>query len=341
MPKVEEALPSLEEWGKKWNKKTHKHVVFDPEDTNLIPEALSTEIPALDKMLGGGFCRGRTTTIFGEPSSGKTLLAQLLIASAQRQGGKCMFFDIERTYDPRWFRMTGVDTDDDALIVVRPANLEQAFDMLQDALSNLKPDVIVVDSIPALTPKTVLDADMEKQVFRGVHARKVTEGMSLCTQANVNTALVFINQTRISMGIKFGNPESLPGGKGIRFYSSVLIRTRRGTWLYDTGEGTGMDEWEEDTDKPKTGFTLKLRAEKNKLAPPFQECAFDFHFDGTVDWTNSLVHEALVKGVIISPSKGYFEIPELYEGKIHGRAKVEDILRQDKDLKDKVLERTL
>jgi recombination protein RecA len=268
MAKHEQPLPSLSEWGKVWNTKTKRSATFDPEDDDLIPEALSTEIPALDAMLGGGFCRGRTTTIFGEPSSGKTLLSQLLIAAAQRQGGRAMFFDVERTYDPRWFRMTGVDTDYEKLIVVRPANLEQSFDMLSDALVKVKPDVIVVDSIPAMVPKAILDADMEKQDFRGVHARKITEGMGQCTQDNTNTVLVFINQTRIAMNVRFGSPESLPGGKGIRFYSSVLLRTRRGTWLYDSGEGTDMDEWEEDTEKPKIGFTLKLRAEKNKLAPP-------------------------------------------------------------------------
>ncbi len=341
MVKKDEALPSLTEWGKGWNKKARRSVTFDPEDDDLIPDALSTEIPALDAMLGGGFCRGRTTTIFGEPSSGKTLLSQLLIAAAQRQGGKAMFFDIERTYDPRWFRMTGVDTNEDKLLVVRPANLEQSFDMLSSALTKVKPDVIVVDSIPALVPKAILEAEMEKQDFRGVHARKVTEGMGQCTQDNINTVLVFINQTRIAMGVKFGSPESLPGGKGLRFYSSVLLRTRRGTWLYDDAEGTDMDEWEEDTEKPKTGFTLKLRAEKNKLAPPFQECAFDFRFDGTVDWTSELVHLALTKKIIISPSQGYFEIPGKYEGKIHGRGKLESIIKNDPILNAMIMEEAL
>ena len=339
--KKEADLPTLEEWGKKWNKKVRREVVFDPDDDDLVPVALPTEIPALDKMLGGGFSRGRTTTIFGEPSSGKTLLSQLLIASAQRQGGKAMFFDIEHTYDPRWFEMTGVDINEEKLIIIRPANLEQSFDMITEALSDMRPDVIVVDSIPALTPKVMLDTEMEKQDHRGIQARKVTEGMRLCTQANVSTALIFINQTRIDMNKKFGDPMSLPGGKGIRFYSSVMIRTRSGAWIYDEGDGSPMQEWEKDVDKPKIGFKLKLRTEKNKLAPPFQECFFDFGFDGTVDWTSSLVHEGLMKGVIISPTKGYFEVPGLLEGKIHGRPKLEEIIRNDIDLRDKILERAI
>jgi len=329
----------LEAWGQRWNKKLKVEVAFDPSAQVLQPGFVPVEIPAVDEILGGGFARGRTSMIFGEASAGKTLLAQLLIAAAQRQGGRALFFDVERTFHPGWFAMTGVDvTDPEKLLVVRPRNLEQAFDLITDALEELRPEVLVLDSIPALIPSAVLKAKMEDKDFRGVTARKVTEGIGKCTQANTSTALVMINQLRVSMGVTFGNPESLPGGKALRFYASLLLRMRRGKWLTDKGDPLDFTDVEDDKDAKRIGFMLRMRTEKNKLAPPQQETELRFTFDGVVDVLSSNVHLALVHGVISSPSAGYFDVPGVV-GKVHGRAALDELLRGDSEAYERVLDR--
>ncbi|KKM65432.1 hypothetical protein LCGC14_1491390 [marine sediment metagenome] len=333
-----ESVQSLANWTAGWNKKAGRKVVFDPEDKILIPEGIHLGIPAVDNMLGDGFPRGRTTIFLGEASSGKTLLAQLLIAAAQKEGGTCMFFDIERTFDPRWFKATGVDINSDKFIVARPRNLEETFEMVIDALEKVRPDVIVVDSIPALVPRAIMETRMEKERM-GLTAKRISDGVKLCTQTNQDCVLVFINQPRISLGVTFGNPETMPGGKQLLFSSTILVRTRRGAWiLEDDDEKENMDG---DTKKEKNraGFILKLRTERNKIFRPFEDSTLEFRFDGSIDWISSLVHDALVAGTITSPSKGYFE-SGLWEGKIHGREKVETMIRKDKELKDELTRRT-
>ena len=329
-------VADLDTWAKTWNKKARGTLlVFDPRAEELQAGAVPLEIPAVDDMLGGGIPKGRITIFVGEAASGKTLLAQLVIAAAQRAGGRALFFDIERTFDRKWWSLTGVQTDDpEKLVVVRPRNLEQAFDMACDALEKVRPDVLVLDSIPALVPKAVLDADMEKQDFRGVTARKVTAGVQNLVQFNQDTAVILINQLRVNMGIKFGNPESMPGGKGLRFYTSLIVRTRRGAWITDAGDGLDFNEVEDEDSKEaqRIGFTLRLRTEKNKLAPPWQESDLDFRFNGTVDWVGSLVHLALQRGVIAQPSPGYFNVPGV-TNKVHGRSTLEQQIRADDALR--------
>ena len=327
-------LGDFDLWQKKWNRLVKRRVVFEPRDEELEVKVIPTGIPAFDEILGPsqqtekGFPRGRTTIIVGEPSTGKTLVAQLLVAAAQRQGGRALVFDIERTFDPRWAALTGVDLASDKLMIVRPVNLEQTFDLVCSALEELQPEVLVVDSIPALVPKAVLLAEMEKQDFRGVTARKTTEGIAKATQYNVSTALVFINQLRLKMGVAFGNPESMPGGKALKFYASLLLRTRRGKWLTDAGEGSALDEVGDDEDTKRIGFLLRLRVEKNKLAPPWGECDVPFRFTGAVDPIPSTVHLALQRGVITQRAAGYFDVPG-QDKPVHGRTAVEQLYRDD------------
>lgn len=332
-----ENVQSLKSWMAGWNKKTKAKVVFDPADKILIPEGIHLGIPAVDNMLGDGFPRGRTTIFLGEASSGKTLLAQLLIAAAQKEGGTCMFFDIERTFDSRWFEATGVDTSSDKFIVSRPRNLEEAFEMVIDALEKVRPDVIVVDSIPALVPRAIMETRMEKERM-GLTAKRISDGVKLCTQANQDCVLVFINQPRISLGVTFGNPETMPGGKQLLFSSTILVRTRQGAFILEDNDEEDMDE-DSKKKKNRIGFILKLRTERNKIFRPFEDSTLEFRFDGSVDWISSLVHDALVAGVIVSPSKGYFE-SDLWEGKVHGREKVEAMIRKDEELKNELTKRT-
>ncbi len=334
---------SLEDWSSEWNKKTKADVVFDPDDDILTPGVIPFDIPAVDLMLGGGIPKGRTTMFFGEKSTGKTLLAQLAIAQAQKQNPDCkaIFFDIECTFSPPWAALTGVDTSKKSLRVIRPRSLEQTFDMICGALADVHPDIIVVDSIPALVPAAMLDADMEKQDFRGLSARKITEGISKATQFNQDTALIFINQLRTDMGVTFGNPERLPGGKGLKFHVSLMVRTRRGAWLTDVDvpedELPDLDTVLESDKEPKRiGFMLRLRTEYNKLAPPQQSASLRFTFDGQVDPIGSLVHLAIQRGVI-EAARSFYTVPTV-DKKLHGLGAVEKLLKGDEELKERIIQ---
>ncbi len=330
----------FEAFGKRWNKKAGTEVVFDPENEILNPDAIPLGMIAVDLMLGGGIPRGRTTVFIGEEQSGKTLLSQLVIASAQRQGGRAMFFDIERTYDADWFALTGVDTSPAMLSVVRPANLEQGFDMVVDALKNVKPDVIVMDSVSAMVPKDVLKVAMEEKDFRGLEARKITAGVKKVTQYNQTTALIIINQLRVSMGVVYGNPESQPGGKGLKFHTSLRVRVRRGARLTTATESDRRDDDgflpDDDKDAGHLGFVMKLRTEKNKCAPiDWEGCELKMFFNGVVDSTGSLVTLATKRG-IIEATGGYYKLPGV-EKKVHGLGSVEKMIRSDEGLKDRLV----
>lgn len=333
---------TLEAWGKRWNKKLRDEVVFDPDNEQLRPPPVTLGMPALDIMLSGGIPRGRTTILYGNEGCGKTLLSQLIIAAAQKQGGTALFFDIERTYSASWFQLTGVDVSPDKLQVVRPDNMEQAFDMAEDALRTLKPAVLVIDSIAAMVPKDMLSARMEEKDFRGLGARKVTEGIKKLTASNKTTALVVINQVRIDMGKTYGNPETMPGGKGLRFASSLTLLVRRGAWLTAESEASddelNVDFFAVDTRKDATyvGFRLWLRTEKNKQGVPFQDAEVKFFFNGVVDPTSALVDLALRRGVIEEAGKGYFVVPGM-DKKVHGANNLEKLLKKDDKLMKKVV----
>jgi len=330
----------LKAWGERWDSKLKLKVAYDPTDKALTPGVVPLEIPAVDIMLGGGIPLGRTTILIGEPSSGKTLLAQLVIASAQRRGGRAMFFDIERTFDAKWFARTGVDLDPEKLIVVHPENLEQGFDMVVDALIKVKPDIIVMDSVSAMVPKDVLKVTMEEKDFRGLDAKKITAGIKKATQYNQDTALIIINQLRVNMGVVYGNPESQPGGKGLRFHTSLRVRVRRGAKLTTATEDGKRDAdgflETDDKDARLLGFIMRLRAEKNKCAPiDWEGCDIKFFFDGTVDSTGSLITLAQQRG-IIEVTGSWFKLLGV-EKKLHGLPAVEEAIREDEDLKARLV----
>ena len=333
---------ALEAWGARWNKKTGDVVAYDPNDEVLRLHPIPTEMPALDIMLGGGLPRGRTTIVYGNEATGKTLFAQLVIAAAQRQGGVAMFFDVERTYTPDWFRLTGVDTDPAKLVIVRPNSLEQAVDMAEDALKGVQPDVLVIDSLPFLVPQDMLKKGMEEGDFRGLSARKTSEGIKKLNLANSSTALVAINGITMDMGRTFGNPEQMPGGKTLRRASSLTILVRRGTWLTDKSEELSGDELDLDftaadakRDARYVGFLLWLRTEKNKQAVSYQDCQIKFFFNGTVDPTSALFDLALRCGVVDEVSSGWFLVPGV-DKKIRGARGVEKLLKRDRALADEV-----
>ncbi|KKK68915.1 hypothetical protein LCGC14_2939260, partial [marine sediment metagenome] len=195
--------------------------------------------------------------------------------------------------------------------------------------------------VAAMVPQDVLKASMEEKDFRGLEARKITAGVKKATQFNQTTALIFINQLRVNMGVKFGNPESMPGGKALKYHASVMIRVRQGTWLTDVSE-KGDDKDDEgftmlasETDAKRVGFMLRLRTEYNKCAPPWQEVELEFMFNGTVDGVGSLIHTAIQRG-IIERTGGYFSVPEV-KNKVHGFNALKTLIRDDKELYNNIV----
>jgi recombination protein RecA len=330
------SVSPLEAFGKRWNTRAKRTVAYAGDDAALDLTPVPLGLETVDEVLGGGFPRGRTTMLIGEPSSGKTLITQLLIANVQRGGGLAIYVDAERTYSARWFATTGVVTDDtNSFIVLRPDTLEQCFDMVVDALDSVRPDVLAIDSVAALVPEAIIKAKMEDKDFRGVFPRKLTEGVAKATQYNRATALVLVNQLRTNMNVKFGNPESYPGGRALRHYSTVILRTRQGKWLTDKGTGVAASEVDDGADAKRIGFQLRLRADKNKQAAPWQETEVRFMFSGEVDALGGLVTMAIERGVIEARS-GYYSA-ELLPKQVHGREALEDLLRRDAALHAELL----
>jgi recombination protein RecA len=282
-------------------------------------EGVSTGSLSLDIALGGkGIPRGRVTELYGPESSGKTTLALHVIANAQRNGGVAAFIDAEHALDTTWAKRLGVDVS--GLLVSQPDTGEQALDIVEMLISSNSVDVIVVDSVAALTPKAEIEGEMGDS-HMGLHARLMSQAMRKLTSIinKSKTALVFINQIRMKIGVMFGNPETTTGGRALKFYSSVRIDLRRITTIKDN---TGA-----------IGSRVRARVVKNKIAPPFRDTEFDIMFDSGISYEGDLLDLA-VNCQVVDKSGAWLNYGDIRLGQ--GRENAKKYLAENKDLTEEI-----
>ncbi|MEE1399857.1 MAG: recombinase RecA [Bulleidia sp.] len=282
-------------------------------------DAIPSGSLALDKALGiGGYPKGRIIEIFGPESSGKTTLALHAIAECQKQGGRCAFIDAENAIDPVYAKHLGVDIDE--LILSQPDSGEQALDITELLIKSGAIDLVVVDSVAALVPQAELDGEMGDASV-GLQARLMSKAMRKLAGVmnHSNTTAIFINQLREKVGVMFGNPETTPGGRALKFYSSVRLDVRRSETLKN-----GADAY---------GNATKIKVVKNKVAPPFKTATVNIIYGEGISHSDELINLA-VENDIIEKAGAWFS----YEGEKIGQGinSVREYLKTHPEFEEKV-----
>jgi recombination protein RecA len=284
--------------------------------------AVSTGSLALDMALGiGGLPRGRVVEIFGPEASGKTTLVYHVMAEAQRRGGICAFIDVEHAMDPSYARRIGVDIDQ--LLVSQPDTGEQALEIVELLIRSGALDVVAVDSVAALVPKAEIEGEMGDS-HMGLQARLMSQALRKLagTLNRTDTICIFTNQLREKIGVMFGNPETTPGGRALKFYSSVRLDIRRIETLKDGAEAFGN--------------RVRVKVVKNKVAPPFKQAEFDIIYGSGIPWEGTVLDVALEKKVV-QKAGSYFSFDETRLGQ--GRQNATAFLSENPDMVQQILVR--
>ena len=286
-------------------------------------EAIPTGSLALDNALGiGGLPRGRVVEIYGPESSGKTTLTLQVVAEAQKLGGTCAFVDAEHALDPTYAEKIGVDVDN--LLVSQPDTGEQALEITDMLVRSAAIDVVVVDSVAALTPKAEIEGDMGDHHV-GLQARLMSQALRKLT-ANIkrsNTLVIFINQIRMKIGVMFGNPETTTGGNALKFYSSVRLDIRR------IGAIKKADE--------VLGNQTRVKIVKNKVAPPFKQCEFDILYNEGISHEGELIDIGVMHNIVDKSGAWYgYGKERIGQGKDNARQYLKDHPEMASEIEEKL-----
>ena len=291
----------------------------DAQDVKI--DAISTCSPSLDNALGiGGIPRGRVTEIYGTESSGKSTLTYHIMATAQRSGGTAAYIDAEHALDPSYAGKCGVDIEN--LLISQPDTAEQALEICEYLVKSSALDIVVIDSVAAMVPKAELEGDMGDSHV-GLQARLMSQALRKLTSSisKSNTAVVFINQVREKVGVFWGSPETTPGGRALKFYSSVRIDLRR---IESIKQGTDI-----------LGNRVRARVVKNKLAAPFKTAEFDIMFNEGISHEGDLLDLA-VEQSIVKKNGSFYSFGEIQIGR--GREKSKLYLKENPVLTDEIAE---
>lgn len=294
------------------------------QNPSMQIDAISTGSLTLDMALGiGGLPRGRITEIYGPESSGKTTLALHCIAEAQKAGGTAAFIDVEHALDPVYASALGVDID--SLLVSQPDTGEDALEITEALVRSGAIDIIVVDSVAALAPKAEIEGEMGS-THVGVQARLMSQALRKLTGSisKLNCVAIFINQLREKVGVVYGNPEVTPGGRALKFYSTVRIDVRKGEPIKNGSEIIGS--------------RTKAKVVKNKIAPPFKVAEFDIMYGEGISRVGELLDLAVMADVV-KKSGAWFSYKENRLGQ--GRDKVKELFKNDPALAKEIEEETL
>ena len=281
------------------------------EKATMNIEAIPTGALALDLALGiGGLPRGRVTEIYGPESSGKTTLAIHVVAEAQRNGGICAYVDAEHAMDPVYAKAIGVDIDE--LLISQPDTGEQALEITDMLIRSGAIDVVVIDSVAALTPRAELEGDMG-DTHVGLQARLMSQALRKLTSNlnKSNTICIFINQLREKIGVMFGSPETTPGGRALKFYSSVRLDIRRIESIKN-----GMEV---------VGNRTRVKVAKNKCAPPFRQAEFDIMYGQGISREGSVLDLAVTESIVKKSGAWYtYDGEQLGQGRENAKAFLHD-----------------
>ena len=306
---LEAALKKLQG---KFGKGTVMHM---GDDAHMDVERISTGSIRLDRALGGGLPKGRIIEMYGPESSGKTTLALHVIAEFQKEGGKCAFVDAEHALDPVYAEALGVNTSD--LIISQPDNGEQALEITDELVTSNAIDVIVIDSVAALTPKAEIEGEMGDS-HMGLQARLMSQALRKLTGGvkRSNCMVIFINQLRMKIGVVWGNPETTTGGNALKFYASVRLDIRR------TGAIKNGDEI--------IGNATKVKVAKNKVAPPFKIATFEIMYGQGISRVGEILDYGLEMG-LVEKKGSWFNYGEFKLGQ--GRESARAFLLDNEDVR--------